>query len=93
MFGELPELFKDEDELRLLWIDPETLKALLARLSERGYDALILMQIKDAINAQDCDIYDVLAHIAYSSSMMTRKDWADVASQRGGWSVGLAICV
>jgi type I restriction enzyme R subunit len=82
MFGELPELFKDEDELRALWSNPETRKALLARLSERGYDALILMQIKEAINVQDCDIYDVLAHIAYPCSMLKRKDRAEVGSKR-----------
>lgn len=32
MYGELPELFKDEDELRRVWSDPDTRKALLARL-------------------------------------------------------------
>ena len=82
MFGELPELFKDEDELRTLWSDPDTRKALLGRLSERGYDALVLMQIKEAINAQDSDIYDVLGHIAYSRNMITRAHRAEVGRRR-----------
>ena len=82
MFGELPELFKDEDALRSLWSDPDTRKALLARLSERGYDALVLMQIKEAISGQDSDIYDVLAHIAYSRNMMTRQHRAEVGRRR-----------
>ena len=29
LFGELPELFRDEDELRALWSNPDTRKALL----------------------------------------------------------------
>lgn len=82
MFGELPELFKDEDELRSLWSDPDTRRALIERLAERGYDGLVLMQIKDAINAQDSDIYDVLGHIAYSRNMMTRAHRAEVGKRR-----------
>jgi type I restriction enzyme, R subunit len=37
LFGELPQLFKDEDELRALWGQPDTRKALLESLSEKGY--------------------------------------------------------
>jgi EcoEI R protein C-terminal len=37
LFGDLPELFKDEDELRALWGQPDTRKALLESLSEKGY--------------------------------------------------------
>ena len=82
MFGELPELFKDEDELRTLWSDPDTRKALLERLAERGYDGIVLMHIKDAINAQDSDIYDVLGHIAYARNMMTRAHRADAGKRK-----------
>jgi type I restriction enzyme R subunit len=82
MFGELPDIFKDEDELRALWSDPDTRKALLNRLSERGYDALVLMQIKEAINAEDSDVYDVLAHIAYSRNMLTRAHRAEAGMRR-----------
>src|SRR5215217_4658713 len=37
LFGELPQLFKDEDELRRLWSQPETRKALLERLADKGF--------------------------------------------------------
>jgi type I restriction enzyme, R subunit len=77
MFGELPELFKDEDELRELWSDPDTRKALIERLAERGYDALVLMQIRTAIMAEKSDLFDVLAYIAYSSEPMTRAERAE----------------
>ena len=86
MFGELPELFKDEDELRTLWSDPDTRKALLERLAERGYDGIVLMHIKDAINAQDSDIYDVLGHIAYARNMVTRAHRADAGKRKIGFA-------
>nr|WP_233466879.1 type I restriction-modification enzyme R subunit C-terminal domain-containing protein [Dolichospermum flos-aquae] len=37
LFGEIPELFKNEAELRTIWSRPDTRKALLAGLSEKGY--------------------------------------------------------
>jgi type I restriction enzyme, R subunit len=37
IFGEIPELFKNEDELRSLWSRPDTRKALLSGLAEKGY--------------------------------------------------------
>ena len=82
MFGDIPDLFKDEDELRTLWSNPDTRKTLLERLSERGYDALVLMQIKDAIDAKDSDIYDVLAHVAYARNMITRAHRAEAGKRR-----------
>jgi type I restriction enzyme, R subunit len=76
MFGELPDLFKDEDELRTLWANPDTRKALLERLAERGYDALVLLQIRQAILAEQSDIFDVLAHISYATEPKTRAERA-----------------
>ncbi len=37
LFGELPTLFRNEDEIRELWGRPETRKALLEGLEENGY--------------------------------------------------------
>ena len=36
LFSELPALFTDEDELRALWSQPDTRKALLDTLAEKG---------------------------------------------------------
>jgi type I restriction enzyme R subunit len=92
MFGALPELFKDEDELRRLWSDPDTRKALLERLAERGYDALVLLQIRQAIMAEQSDIFDVLAYIAYASETKTRAERAERGHEavRQGYSPTLA---
>lgn len=84
MFGELPDLFKDEDELRVLWGNPDTRKALIERLAERGYDALVLMQIRTAILAEKSDLFDVLAYVAYASEPMTRAERVSMGAEEIG---------
>ena len=37
LYGDLPELFRDEQELRTIWGRPDTRRALLSGLAERGY--------------------------------------------------------
>ena len=53
---------------------------MLERLSERGYDALVLMQIRQAILAEKSDLFDVLAHIVYASDPKTRQERAEAGS-------------
>ncbi|MBF0454027.1 MAG: DEAD/DEAH box helicase family protein [Magnetococcales bacterium] len=77
LYGDLPELFKDEDELRALWGQPDTRKALLEGLAERGYGDEQLGEIRRMINAEKSDLFDVLAYIAYASDPITRQERAD----------------
>ena len=72
LFGELPALFKDEDELRALWGKPGTRKALLGALSERGYGDEQISEIRRMIDAEKSDIFDVLAYIAFALAPITR---------------------
>lgn len=72
LFGELPALFKDEDELRTLWGDPITRQALLEGLNARGYGREQLNEIAKMINAETSDLFDVLAYIAYALPTITR---------------------
>ena len=52
LFGELPRFFKDEDELRRLWSKPNTRKALLDGLADKGFGAeQYLVEISRLINA------------------------------------------
>lgn len=74
IFGELPKLFQDEGELRLLWGNPDTRKALLGRLAERGYDDAVLKQIRQAILTENSDIFDVLALVADAVDPLTREE-------------------
>ena len=75
LFGEIPALFKNEVELRSLWSRPDTRKALLEGLSEKGYGKEQLTEISRLINAEKSDLYDVLTYIAYATEPISRTDW------------------
>ncbi len=75
LYGELlPTLFKDEDELRALWGDPVTRQKLLVSLEEKGYGEEQLVAIRELINAEKSDLFDVLAYIAFALSTITREE-------------------
>jgi type I restriction enzyme, R subunit len=74
LFGELPRFFKDEDELRKIWSRPDTRKALLESLGEKGFGSDQLAEISRMINAEKSDIFDVLAYIAYALAPITRSE-------------------
>jgi type I restriction enzyme R subunit len=63
LFGKLPDLFKNEEELRRIWSNPITRKAFLEKLAEAGFgkDQLSIMQ--SLINAEKSDLFDVLEYI------------------------------
>ena len=74
LFGDLPALFKDEDELRAIWSKPDTRKALLEGLSEKGYGQEQLTEIRRMIDAENSDLFDVLAYIAFALTPITREE-------------------
>jgi type I restriction enzyme R subunit len=77
LFGELPRLFKDEDELRKLWSRPDTRKALLQALAEKGFGPEQLAEVSKLINAENSDVFDVLAYIAYARAPISRQQRVD----------------
>ena len=79
LFGALPEFFKDEDELRRLWSDPATRKSLLAGLADKGFGREPLGEMQKAVEAADCDLFDLLAYVAFASAPLTREQRADAA--------------
>ena len=79
LFGDLPAFFKDEDELRALWSQPDTRKALLENLAEKGYGLEQLREIERMIDAEKSDLYDVLAYIAFALAPRTRLERADAS--------------
>jgi type I restriction enzyme R subunit len=79
LFGDLPALFKDEDELRKLWSQPDTRSALLDGLAEKGYGRAQLREIERMIDAENSDLYDVLAYIAFALAPLTRQQRADAS--------------
>jgi len=80
LFGALPAFFRDEDELRRLWSDPETRKRLLAGLAERGFGREQLAAMQKLIEAEHSDLFDVLAYVAFAASPVSRIARAAAAS-------------
>ncbi|MFB2872330.1 EcoAI/FtnUII family type I restriction enzme subunit R [Aeromonas jandaei] len=76
LFGKLPEFFKDEDELRTLWSEPGTRKKLLDGLAEKGFGIDQLTEMQKVIEAEQSDLFDVLAYVAYADDPMTREERA-----------------
>jgi type I restriction enzyme, R subunit len=84
LFGKLPEFFKNEDELRALWSDPETRAKLLIGLAEKGFGSAQLAEMQKIIDAENSDLFDVLAYVAYALPMLTREERA--AQAKRGYS-------
>lgn len=74
LFGDIPELFKNEAELRALWSFPDTRKSLLTGLAEKGYGDEQLKAIALITNTENSDIYDLLTYIAYATKPLTRQE-------------------
>jgi type I restriction enzyme R subunit len=79
LFGKLPEFFKNEAELRELWSAPSTRRKLLEGLAENGFGKGQLEEMQKIINAEKCDLFDVLAHVAYALPPCSREERAAIA--------------
>lgn len=73
MFGILPTFFKDEEELRRIWSNPATRKALLDKLSDIGYGESELQDIQKMVNAESSDLFDVLSYISFAIKPISRE--------------------
>jgi len=74
IYGVLPELFKNEDELKNIWSNPTTRKQFLDRLFEMGIDFEQLENLQKVLDAKNCDLFDVFSYLAYNTPMMTREE-------------------
>jgi type I restriction enzyme R subunit len=79
LYGTLPEFFKDEDELRRIWSEPDTRRNLLIGLEDKGFGKEPLSEMQKIIEAQDSDLFDVLAFVAFAADPETRAHRADHA--------------
>lgn len=79
LYGKLPEFVKDEAELRELWSSPSTRCKLLQGLEEKGFGAAQLAEMQKIINAENSDLFDVLAHVAYALPPIPREERAEQA--------------
>jgi len=76
LFGDLPEFFKSESELRKIWSLPSTRKKLLTELSEKGYTNSQLEDLRNLIHGEDSDLFDVLSYVAYHKDFVPRLERA-----------------
>lgn len=72
MFGELPKFFNSEAELKEKWSNPLTRRELLSELDAAGYGEEVLRSVQSVLEAEDCDLLDVLEYIAYSVEPIER---------------------
>jgi len=80
LFGELPKLFKNEEELRKLWSNPQTRKTLLDKLDEAGFPKSDLLILQKLVNMEKSDLYDVLEYVFNGDYVaMTREARAKAA--------------
>ncbi|MEG0701393.1 MAG: type I restriction-modification enzyme R subunit C-terminal domain-containing protein, partial [Muribaculaceae bacterium] len=77
MFGEMPKFFSSEEELKKKWSNPATRNKLLYELDKSGYSEEVLRNVQSVIEAEDCDLLDVLEYIAYSVEPIKRKKRVD----------------
>lgn len=79
LHGKLPALFGSEAELRALWSAPDTRVKLLADLDEQGFGPTQLDEMGRIIGAEQGDVFDVLAHVAYALPPVSRAARAEAA--------------
>lgn len=82
LFGQLPEFFHNEDELRTIWSAPDTRRKLLDGLAEKGVGKDQLDVMQKIIDAEKSDLFDVLAYVAYAAAPLTREERAAQAKAR-----------
>lgn len=68
----LPKFFKDDDDLRTQWQNPETRKALLEKMEHDGFSLDKLLKVQKMLNYEKCDLLDVLEYLAYQTTPIER---------------------
>lgn len=74
LFGDLPSFFADEGQLREIWRRPDTRSKLLEGLTEKGYGREQLEELSRVIDAENSDLYDVLAYVAFCHAPISREE-------------------
>ena len=76
LVGILDTFFHDEAQLREIWSDPVKREALLEKLRSMQIDEVQLEELKSIFDAEESDIYDVLAHLSFNLDIKTRSERA-----------------
>jgi len=81
LFGALPDFFKSEEELRVIWGNPLTRKTLLEKLAEAGFGKDELTTLQKLIDAEKSDLFDVLEYVFNSDIKPITRDARVAAAQ------------
>ncbi len=65
--------------MRTIWSAPDTRTRLLQGLAEKGFGADQLAEMQAIIDAENSDLFDVLAHVAYALPPIPRQERAEHA--------------
>jgi len=80
LFGELPNLFKSEAELRTLWSNPLSRRTLLEKLEAAGFPKSDLLIVQSLVNMEKSDLFDVLEYVFNGNyQSMTREARVEAA--------------
>ena len=74
LIGVLGKFYNDEEGLREIWSNPKNRKDLLNKLREMNIDESQLNDLKLIFEADNSDIYDILAHISFNLDIKTRSE-------------------
>ena len=76
LYGKFPDFFQNEAELRSIWSSPDTRAKLLEGLAEKGFGMDQMTEMQTIIDAEKSDLFDVLAHVAFALTPLTREERA-----------------
>lgn len=74
IFGVLPDFFKNEAELRKIWSNPTTRKVFLEQIAKQGFGIDELEILQKMIEAEDSDLFDVLAYVSFAVPPVSRQE-------------------
>ncbi len=82
LFGRIPTFFKDVNDLRQQWSQPESRTNLLNLLQESGFDEQKLNMISTMLKLDNCDLLDVLEYIAYEMQPINREQRVRIVTEK-----------
>ena len=77
LMRKLPGLFSSVEELRETWSDPDQREILLNKLAQTGFDGEQLATLRRMFAAEESDLFDLLAFLAFEQPMQKRRARAE----------------
>jgi type I restriction enzyme, R subunit len=81
LFGKMPDLFQNEEELRTLWSNPLTRKTLLEKVEEAGFPKSDLLVLQQLVDMEKSDLFDVLEYVFYAKNKTLTRQARVAAAQ------------